>query len=67
MKIETPSTLLVGMQNGAAAIENRPVVPQKLIIQLPYAPAISVLGMNRRVEIRTQILACKCSLQHYKQ
>ena len=32
--------LLVGMQAGAATVENRMDVPQKIKMQLPYDPVI---------------------------
>ena len=38
-------TLLVGMQTGAATLENSMEVPQKLKIELPYDPAIALLGI----------------------
>ena len=37
---------LVGMKIAAATMENRMDLPQKLKIQLPYDPAISLLGTN---------------------
>ena len=37
--------LLVGMQAGAAIPENSMEVPQNLKIELPYDPAISLLGI----------------------
>ena len=40
-----PLALLVGMQIGAAAMENNMEVPQKLKIELPYGPAIPLLGI----------------------
>ena len=40
--------LLVGMQTGAAALENSVEVPQKLKIDLPYDPAILLLGIYPR-------------------
>ena len=40
--------LLVGMQTGAAALENSVEVPQKLKIELPYDPAIALLGIYPR-------------------
>ena len=40
-----PPTLLVGMQPGAATLENSIEVPQKLKIELPYDPAIALLGI----------------------
>ena len=40
-----PLALLVGMQTGAAALENSMEVSQKLKIELPYDPAIGLLGI----------------------
>ena len=40
--------LLVGMQAGAATLENSMEVPQKLKIELPYDPAIALLGIYSR-------------------
>ena len=40
-----PLTLLVGMQTGAATLENKMEVPQKLKIELPSDPAIALLGI----------------------
>ena len=40
--------LLVGMQAGAATLENSIEVPQKLKIELPYNPAIALLGIYPR-------------------
>ena len=37
--------LLVGMQTGAATLENSMEVPQKLKIELPYNPAIALTGI----------------------
>ena len=39
-----PTTLLVGMQAGAATLENNMEVPQKVEIEVPYDPAIALLG-----------------------
>ena len=43
-----PLVLLVGMQTGAATLENSVEVPQKLKIDLPYDPAIALLGIYSR-------------------
>ena len=43
-----PLALLVGMQTGAAALENSVEVPQKIKIDLPYDPAIALLGIYPR-------------------
>ena len=40
-----PLTLLVGTQVGAATLENSVEFPQKLKIELPYEPAIALLGI----------------------
>lgn len=40
-------TPLVGMQSGAATVENSLAAPQR-IKQLPYDPAISFLDMHQR-------------------
>ena len=40
-----PLALLVGMQIGAAALENSVEVPQNLKIDLPYDPAIALPGI----------------------
>ena len=40
-----PFTLLVGMQVGTATLENSAEVPKKLKIELPYDPAIALLGI----------------------
>ena len=39
-----PSTLLVGMQTGAATVENSMEFPQKLKMELPFDLAIPLLG-----------------------
>ena len=40
-----PFVLLVGMQTGSATLENSMEVPQKIKIELPYDPAIALLGI----------------------
>ena len=40
--------LLVGMQAGAVILENGMEIPQKLKIELPYDPAIALLGIYPR-------------------
>ena len=39
------STLLVGMQTGAATVENSMEFPQKIKMELPFDPAIPLLGI----------------------
>ena len=49
-----PYALLVGMSNGATARENRMEVSKKLRIELPYDPAIPLLGIYlKKLEIGT--------------
>ena len=43
-----PLALLVGMQTGAATLENSVEVAQKLKIDLPYDSAIALLGIYPR-------------------
>ena len=40
-----PCALLVGMQIGAATVENSMEFPQKIKIELLYDPAIPLLGI----------------------
>ena len=40
-----PSAPLVGMQTGAATVENSMEFPQKLKMELPFDPAIPLLGL----------------------
>ena len=42
----SPLTLLVGMQTGTATMENSVEIPKKLEIELPYDPAIPLLGIH---------------------
>ena len=42
---ESPLALLVGMQTGAATLENSMVVPQNLKLELPYDLAFALLGI----------------------
>ena len=41
-----PLTLLVGMQTSTATVENSVELPRKLEIELPYDPAIPLLGIH---------------------
>ena len=43
-----PLALLVGMPTGAAALEDSVEVPQKLKTDLPYDPAVTLLGIDPR-------------------
>ena len=43
-----PLAQLVGMQTGATALENSEEVPQKIETDLPYNPAIGLLGIYPR-------------------
>ena len=40
-----PSALLVGRQTGAATVENSIEIPPKLKMELPYDPAVTLLGI----------------------
>ena len=42
---ENPSALLVGMQTGEATVENSMEFPQKTKVELPFDPAIPLLGL----------------------
>ena len=41
-----PLIRLVGMQTGAATMENNVELPLKLGVELPYDPTIPLLGIN---------------------
>ena len=41
-----PLTLLVGMQTSTATMENSVEIPKKVEIELPYDPAIPLLGIH---------------------
>ena len=45
---QNPSALLVGMQIGAATVESNMEVPQKLKTELPFDPAIPLLGIYQK-------------------
>ena len=49
-----PCALLVGMQTGAATVESSMEIPQKLKMDLPFDPAIPLLGMYPK-ELKTLI------------
>ena len=61
--------LLVGMQAAAATLENRMEVPQKIKIELPYDPAITLLGIYPR-DTGVPFRRDTCTpmfMQHYQQ
>ena len=62
-----PHSLLVGMQTGAATVENSMEVPQKLRIELPHDPAGPLLGIYKTMwkRLSAKRYALLCSLQHY--
>ena len=62
-------TLLVGVYIERATIENSMQVLKRLKIELPYDPAISLLGTNSEETIIQNTHAPKCLLthQHYLQ
>ena len=43
-----PLVLFVGMQAGTATLENCLAVPQETKIDLPYDPAIALLGIYHK-------------------
>ena len=50
-----PSALLVGMQTGAATVENSMELPQKIKMELPFDPVTQLLGMySKNPEISMQ-------------
>ena len=63
---ENTCTQVLGMQNGAAAMENAMKVPQKnKKIGLLHDPALPLPGIHSK-ESKPE-LAFPCSLQHYSQ
>ena len=52
-----PLTLLVGMQTSTATMENSVEIPLKIAIELPYDPAIPLLGIHTE-ETRTERDTC---------
>ena len=53
-------TLLVGVQTGAATMENSMESPQKSRIELPYDPAIPLLGIYPK-NLKTQMCKDTCT------
>ena len=43
-----PNALLVGMQTGAATVENSMEFPQKTKMELPFDPASPLLGIYHK-------------------
>ena len=61
-----PLTLLVGMQTSTAARENSVEISvKKLEIELPYDPAIPLLGIHTEETDLKETHAPQCSSQHY--
>ena len=59
----SPSALLVGMQTGAATVENSMEVPQKTKMELPFDPAIPLLGLypkNPETPIQNNLCTPMC-------
>ena len=52
-----PLTLLLGMQTSTATMENSVEIPLKLEIELPYDPAIPLLGIHTE-ETRSERDTC---------
>jgi len=55
-----PLALLVGMQTGTATVENSMEVSQKLKVELPYDPAIVLLGIYPG-NAKALIQGCTCT------
>ena len=53
-----PSALLVGMQTGTATVENSMEFPQKNKMELPFEPAIPLLGLSKNPETPIQKNLC---------
>ena len=56
-----PSTLLVGMPTGSVLLENNMDVPKELEIELPFDPAIPLLGIypgDAKMYSRNYICTC---------
>ena len=53
-------TLLVGVQTGAATMENSMEIPQNLRIELPYDPVIPLLGIYPK-NLKTPICKGTCT------
>ena len=54
--------LLVGLSNGAAAVENSSVVLQMSSIELPCGPAVSLLGIYKKKKLKTGTQASPSTL-----
>ena len=55
---ENPNALLVGMQTGEATVENSMEFPQKNKMELPFEPAIPLLGLSKNPETPIQKNLC---------
>ena len=60
MEEREPCTLLIGMQIGKTTTENSMVLPQNLKIELPYVPAILLLGIYLE-KLKTPIQKDTCT------
>ena len=64
-----PCTLLVGIQNDAVAMDHSIEIPQELKIEVPYDPAIPLLGIYPK-EVKwgsPRDTGLPYSLQYYSQ
>ena len=59
-----PLTLLVGIQTSTATMENSVELPRKLEIELPYDPAIPLLGIHTEETRIEKTRVPQCSSQH---
>ena len=62
-----PLTLLVGMQTSTATMENNIMVLKNQEIELPYDPAIPLLGIHTEETRTERDILPQYSLQHYLQ
>ena len=57
MEKREPSYTVVGMQNSTVTMENSVEIPLKTEVELPYNPAIPLLGIHTE-ETRTERDTC---------
>ena len=63
----SPHALVVGMQTGAATVESSVEFPKKLEVDLPYDPAVPLLGAypkNPKMPVRKN-MRTRCLQQPY--
>ena len=60
-----PSALLVGLQTGATTVENGMEFPQNLKMELPFDPAIPLLGLYPKNLCTPMFIAAKFTIAKY--